>query len=124
MTASWTLSQPHWAAEGESAPGFLQMRNANRRCVSGRAGTFTVSAVLLVALSGCSAGRWFETRSERDSPPPPASAPDLKSSTVTYIRGTCALPREQRDVQLRELNESLLPNHVVVSCGRGGFPGE
>jgi hypothetical protein len=101
------------------------MKYANRRRVSGRAGAYTVAAVLLAALSGCSAGRWFETRSERDPPPPAASSPtDLKSSTVTYIRGTCALPKEQRDVQLRELNESLLPNHVVVSCGRGGFPGE
>lgn len=101
------------------------MKYANRRRASGRAGAFTVAAVLLAALSGCSPGRWFETRPERDPPPPAASSPtDLKSSTVTYIRGTCALPKEQRDVQLRELNESLLPNHVVVSCGRGGLPGE
>jgi hypothetical protein len=102
------------------------MRYANRRRASGPAGAFTVAAVLLAALSGCSAGRWFETRTEGKSPPPPqASSPtDLKSSTVTYIRGACALPGEQRDLQLRELNESLLPNHVVVSCGRGGFPGE
>jgi len=100
------------------------MKYAKRRSGSVRVGAFGVAIVL--TLCGCSNGRWFETRpKEGDTPPPPPSSPtDLKPSTVTYIRGLCALPREQRDAQLRELNEALLPNHAAISCGRGGFPGE
>ena len=82
---------------------------------------------IVLTLCGCTTGRWFETRPQQQgdtAPPPPSSSTDLKSSTVTYIRELCALPREQRDAQLRALNEALLPNHAAISCGRGGFPGE
>jgi hypothetical protein len=79
----------------------------------------------VLTLSGCATGRWFETRPKQgDAASTPSSPTDLKSSTVTYVKGICALPREQRDAQLRELNEALLPNHAAISCGRGGFPGE
>jgi hypothetical protein len=100
------------------------MKYAKRRSASVRVGAFGV--VMTLALCGCSTGRWFETRPQQgnSAPPPPSSATDLKSSTVTYVRELCALPREQRDAQLRELNEALLPNHAAISCGRGGFPGE
>ena len=100
------------------------MKYAKRRFASVRIGAFGVAMVL--ALCGCSTGRWFETRPRQgDTAPPPPSLPtDLKSSTVNYVREVCALPREQRDAELRALNEALLPNHAAVSCGRGGFPGE
>ena len=100
------------------------MKYAKRRSASVRVGAFGV--VMMLALCGCSTGRWFETRPQQgnSAPPPPSSATDLKSSTVNYVRAACALPREQRDAQLRALNEALLPNHAAISCGRGGFPGE
>ena len=100
------------------------MKYAKRRFASVRIGAFGVAMVL--ALCGCSTGRWFETRPRQGdtAPPPPSSPNDLKSSTVNYVHGVCALPQEQRDAQLRALNEALLPNHAAISCGRGGFPGE
>ena len=100
------------------------MKYAKRRSASARVGAFGVAIVL--ALSGCTTGRWFEIAPQHGNtaPPPPSTSNDLKSSTVTYVRELCALPREQRDAQLRELNEALLPNHAAISCGRGGFPGE
>jgi hypothetical protein len=100
------------------------MKYAKRRFASVRVGAFGVAIVL--ALCGCTTGRWFETRPQRGdaASPPPSSPADLKSSTVNYVRGVCALPREQRDAQLRALNEALLPNHAAISCGRSGFPGE
>ena len=100
------------------------MKYAKRRSASVRVGAFGVAIVL--TLCGCTTGRWFETRPQQGdtAPPPPSSSTDLKSSTVTYIRELCTLPREQRDAQLRALNEALLPNHAAISCGRGGFPGE
>jgi hypothetical protein len=100
------------------------MKDQKRRLASVRVGTFGVAIVL--ALCGCSTGRWFETRPHEanTAPPSPSSPTDLMSSTVTYVRGLCALPREQRDAHLRELNEALLPNHAAISCGPAGFPGE
>jgi hypothetical protein len=76
------------------------------------------------ALAGCS-GRWFNLRPQGDAATqsPTSSQGDLKNSTVTYIQGLCALPRDQRDPQVRELNEALLPNHATISCGRGGGAG-
>jgi hypothetical protein len=100
------------------------MKYAKRRFASVRVGAFGVAIVL--ALCGCTTGRWFESRPQQGdtAPPPPSSLADLKSSAVNYVRGVCALPREQRDAQLRALNEALLPNHAAISCGRSGFPGE
>ena len=73
-------------------------------------------------LTGCSSGRWFETRRPQPNAEQAAnvSAGDLRSSAVTYIQGLCSLPREQREPQVRGLNEALLPNHATISCGRGG----
>lgn len=51
---------------------------------------------------------------------PAATQKDLKQATVTYIKGLCRLPKEQRDPTVRELNEELLPNHAAISCGRAG----
>ena len=81
------------------------------------------AAVVLsvVALAGCAGGRWFES----DQPRPPQSSDtggtDPKSTSATYIRSLCALPREQRQPQVRALNEALLPDNVVISCGRSGL---
>jgi hypothetical protein len=82
-----------------------------------------VGALLAAAssLSGCAAGRWFE-QADSQSSPPATAASGLKLATVTYIRQVCELPKEQRDPALRELNESVLPNHAVIYCGRGGTP--
>ena len=100
------------------------MKYAKRRFASVRVGAFGVA--ILLALCGCTSGRWFETHPQQadTAAPPPSSPTDLKSSTVNFVRGVCALPRDQRDAQLRALNEALLPNHAAISCGRGGFPGE
>jgi hypothetical protein len=72
-----------------------------------------------VAITGC-AGRWFDIRPHGNSAQATPSQTDLKSSTVAYIQGLCSLPREQRDPQVRVLNEALLPNHASISCGRAG----
>jgi hypothetical protein len=100
------------------------MKYVKRRFASVRVGAFGVAIVL--ALCGCTTGRWFETRPQQGdtAPPAPNSPNDLKSSMVNYVHGVCALPQEQRDAQLRALNEALLPNHAAISCGRSGFPGE
>ncbi len=124
MSATRALTQSRWASEGGARDlDFNKMKYAKRRAAFVRAGALWVAIVLTV--SGC-AGRWFEPRPRQaDSLAAAPNAPtDLKSSTVAYVRGLCALPRDQRDAQLRELNESVLPNHATVSCGPGGFSGE
>ena len=97
---------------------WMSARSSARACA--------VAMVLATTLSGCSMGRWFETGHPQANPAPAPmnSSDDLKASAVTYIRNLCALPREQRESQVRGLNEGLLPNHAVISCGRGGTPGE
>jgi hypothetical protein len=84
------------------------------------------AAVILtvtLGLSGCAAGRWFEHPQAADAAAPPANvAGDLKLATVNYVHELCELPKEQRDPALRALNESLVPNHAVIYCGRGGTP--
>lgn len=87
-------------------------------------GTILAVAILAIGtVSGCS-GRWFDLRPQGNTDQSATSSQgDLKNSTVTYIQGLCTLPREQRDPQLRELNEALLPNHATISCGRGGGAG-
>jgi len=94
--------------------------------VSGEALGYARGAALVIlsaaALTGC-AGRWFDIRPQRNAEQQPqasTSPGDLRSSAVTYIQGLCALPREQREPQVRGLNEALLPNHATISCGRGG----
>jgi hypothetical protein len=114
MTAAWALIQPHRAVEGESTPRLKNMKYAQR----------VAAAALVVALSGC-AGRWFDTHPKRsDAAPVTSSTNDFDSQAATYIRDLCALPREERDMRVRALNEALLPNHANISCGRGGSPDE
>ena len=91
---------------------------------SGKAFGYAQRAALVIlttaALTGC-AGRWFDTRLHGHAEQEVSISPgDLKGSAVTYIQGLCALPREQRDSQVRGLNEALLPNHATISCGRSG----
>jgi hypothetical protein len=83
------------------------------------------AAVVLstLALAGCAGGRWFETGGHPGQSTPPSSdtgASDQKSTSAAYIRSLCSLPREQRQTQVRELNEALLPDNIVISCGRSG----
>ena len=76
---------------------------------------FTVAAI-----TGC-AGRWFDTRPQGNAAQGQNLSPiDKKGPVVAYIQGLCALPREERDPQVRGLNEALLPNHAYITCGRGG----
>ena len=73
-----------------------------------------------LAITGC-AGRWFDIRPHGNSAQAATpSQTDLKGSTVAYIQGLCSLPREQREPQVRVLNEALLPHHANISCGRAG----
>jgi hypothetical protein len=85
--------------------------------------TRSAAVVLSVVLSGCAGGRWFEP--SHPNPPPssdtPSAATDAKATSAAYIRSLCALPREQRQPQVRALNEALLPDNVVISCGRSGL---
>lgn len=82
------------------------------------------AAVVLstLALAGCAGGRWFETSHPKtDAPSSDTGASDQKSTSAAYIRSLCSLPREQRQTQVRELNEALLPDNVVIFCGRSGL---
>ena len=125
MTASWTLSQPHWAVEGESAPRHPNMNIAERRSALRPAGIFAAAAALVMALSGCESGRWFEGRPQPHAATLQANAAiDFNTQAATYVRDLCSLPREQRDMLVRALNEALLPNHANISCGRGGTPND
>jgi hypothetical protein len=96
----------------------LEARAAAAAAGMAAAGILTVT----LGLPGCSAGRWFEHPQALAAAPPANAAGDLKLATVTYVREVCELPKEQRDPALRELNESLVPNHAVIYCGRGGTP--
>jgi hypothetical protein len=92
------------------------MTYAQRMAALALAGVLAVG----VTASGC-ATPWFGTPSSHATGAARTSPQtDLKLATVTYINGLCKLPNEQRNPLLRELNESLLPNHAVISCGRGG----
>jgi hypothetical protein len=94
------------------------MTYAHRMVALGLAGVLAVG----VTASGC-ATPWFGKAQTHADAPAAASRPsDLKLATVTYINELCKLPNEQRNPLVRELNESLLPNHAVISCGRGGEP--
>jgi hypothetical protein len=80
--------------------------------------------VLLAAsltLGGCAVGRWFENDHPNSTQSSDTSSADPKGPSVAYLRSLCRLPREQRQAQVRALNEALLPDHVVVSCGRSGL---
>jgi hypothetical protein len=91
-----------------------------------RVAAAAAAALLTVTLgsSGCAAGRWFDHPQAATiiAAPPANASGDLKVATVTYIHELCELPKEQRDPALRALNESLVPNHAVIYCGRGGTP--
>ena len=128
-SARRTPGRPHCATEkGSRGTPEEHMRYPQRILnvtgASGVALSYARGAALVMlataALTGC-AGRWFETRPQSHAEQVVDVSPgDLRSSTVTYIQGLCALPREQREPQVRGLNEALLPNHATISCGRGG----
>jgi len=74
-----------------------------------------------MTLSGCMPGRWFDSHSQAYAGAPQANAAtDFNNQAATFVRDLCTLPREQRDMRVRALNEALLPNHANISCGRGG----
>lgn len=72
--------------------------------------------------SGC-ATPWFQNKPRGDAEPQPSAAPDPRSAAATYINTLCKMSREQRDTKVRELNETVLPNHVTISCGPGSGDG-
>ena len=99
------------------------MNTAERRSALRSAGIVAAATALLMTLSGCAPGRWFESHPQANAAAPQASsATDFNTQAATYVRDLCALPREQRDTRVRALNEALLPNHANISCGRGGTP--
>ena len=94
------------------------MKYAQRLAALGLAGIVAVG----MTAAGC-ATPWFG-KSKTSGGDAPASAPDdLKSAAAAYINRLCKLPKEQRDPQVRELNEALLPNHANISCGPGSDDG-
>jgi hypothetical protein len=84
------------------------------------AGTLAVG----LTASGC-ATPWFGTAKNKNDTQAAPSAPggDLKAAAASYINGLCKLPKEERDPQVRELNEAVLPNHATIACGPGSGPG-
>ena len=82
----------------------------------------TAVVLATLALAGCAGGRWFETgRPNPTLGSDTGGGSDAKSAAAAYIRSLCAMPREQRQTQVRALNEALLPDNVVISCGRTGL---
>ena len=101
------------------------MNTAEKRSALRPVGIFAAATALVMALSGCAPGRWFESRPQANAATPQSNpVTDFNTQAVTYVRNLCALPREQRDMRVRALNEALLPNHANISCGRGGTPDE
>lgn len=88
-----------------------------------RTAAFVILSGILVTgmtASGCAAPWFSNPTPKKEAARPDSPSTDLKQATVGYINGLCKLPREQRDLSLHELNETLLPNHVTVACGPGG----
>lgn len=83
------------------------------------------AAVVLsvMALAGCAGGRWFQAERPNTSPSSDTSN-DPRAASAAYIRSLCALPSEQRQRQVRSLNEAVLPDNVTLSCGRSGLQTE
>jgi len=81
-----------------------------------------IVAVGLTA-AGC-ATPWFGNSKPRNDSRQIPIAPDSdqKSASANYINALCKLPKEQRDPQVRALNEAILPNHATISCGPGSEP--
>jgi hypothetical protein len=101
------------------------MNIAERRSALRPVGIFAAATGLVMALSGCAPGRWFESHPQANAATPQQnSAADFNTQAATYVRDLCGMPREQRDMQVRALNEALLPNHANISCGRGGTPND
>lgn len=72
--------------------------------------------------AGC-ATPWFGSKPKAETETHPSAPDDQKAIAASYINGLCKLPREQRDMQARELNEAVLPNHATISCGPGSADG-
>src|SRR5690242_7704258 len=96
------------------------MKHAERTLALGLAGVIAVG----MTVAGC-ATPWFgnsKARHEDPQPVPIAPDGDLRSVSASYINSLCKLPKEQRDPQVRALNEAILPNHATISCGPGSGP--
>jgi len=89
---------------------------------AGRVGGFGLASILAVtvALAGCAMPRFLAGGAQEGVTTPADSLSTLKVSTVTYVNDVCGLPEEQRGPALKDLNESLLPHHANIHCGRGG----
>jgi hypothetical protein len=90
--------------------------------------TFALGLAGIVAIGLTAAGcatPWFGNAKTRDDVQSASSSPggDGKVAAATYINSLCKLPKEQRDPQVRALNEAVLPNHATISCGPGSGPG-
>jgi hypothetical protein len=68
--------------------------------------------------AGC-ATPWFGKPNKSNADTQAGAPNDMKTAAAASINGLCKLPKEQRDPQVRELNEAVLPNHAAISCGPG-----
>ena len=109
-----------WSHREVRSKGTPMLRHLPTRYAQ-RLVALSVAGILAVGVtaSGC-ATPWFGTPSAPAAAPAASSGGDLKQATATYINSLCRMPKEQRDPKVRELNESLLPNHAAISCGRSG----
>jgi hypothetical protein len=81
-----------------------------------------LSSAAVAAICGAAAGcatPWFGSSKNATDAPAAAPSTDGRAATAAYINSLCKLAKDQRDPRVRELNESLLPNHATISCGPG-----
>jgi hypothetical protein len=95
------------------------MNYSQKRVSLGLAGFLAIC----ITAAGC-ATPWFGNSKAAPATPADQSAAtssaDTKQAAVAYINGLCKLSSEQRETQVRDLNQALLPHHAAISCGRGG----
>ena len=96
-----------------------QMKYAQRLVSLAIAGVVAIG----MTASGC-ATPWFETQPKvNTTSAQPSAPPDMRLAAARYINTLCKMAREERDTKVRELNEAVLPNHAMISCGPGSGEG-
>jgi len=90
--------------------------------------TFALGLAGIVAVGLTAAGcdtPWFghpKTHTDAQDAAPSLPGGDQRVVAANYINSLCKLAKEQRDPQVRALNEAVLPNHATISCGPGSGP--
>jgi hypothetical protein len=96
------------------------MKNTERMIALGLVGIIAAG----VTAAGCATAWFGNPKSHHDPQPIAVEADGNKVAAAAYINGLCKLSKEQRDPQVRALNEAILPNHATISCGPGSGPGQ